>query len=42
VLLILRVVVAERLAVVLTTGVVAWFLVWWYALPLWTSRRHRH
>ena len=42
VLLILRVVVNAPLAVVLTTGVLVWFFLWWYALPLWTSRRHRH
>ena len=41
VLLILKIVVSQRLAVVLTSGVLLWFGVWWYALPMWTSLRHR-
>jgi hypothetical protein len=41
VLLILKIVVSQRLAAVLTSGVLLWFGLWWYALPMWTSLRHR-
>ena len=40
-LLILKVVVDQRVAVALTGGVVLWFALWWYGLPIWTSLRHR-
>jgi hypothetical protein len=42
VLLILKIVVDQRLAVVLTAGVLLWFAMWWYVLPMWTALRHRH
>jgi hypothetical protein len=41
VLLILKVVVGQRLATALTSAMLLWFGLWWYALPMWTSLRHR-
>lgn len=39
VLLIADVVLGRRPAVVLTAGVVCWYMAFWYAVPLWS--RHR-
>ncbi len=39
-LLILRVALHNSLAPWLVTAVVAWYLVCWFALPLWAARRH--
>ncbi|MFI0809157.1 DUF6328 family protein [Streptomyces echinatus] len=39
-LLILRVATHDGYVPYLVTGVVAWYLVCWYGLPLWARRRH--
>ncbi len=39
VLLIADVVLGRRPAVVLTAGVVGWYVAFWYAVPLWSRRR---
>jgi hypothetical protein len=40
-LLILKIVLAQKLAFAVTAGIVLWFILWWYALPKWTALRHR-
>jgi Family of unknown function (DUF6328) len=40
-LLILDVVLGRRPAVWITSGVLAWFGFWWYAVPLWSRSRRR-
>ncbi|MET9257510.1 DUF6328 family protein [Streptomyces sp. NPDC048182] len=39
-LLILRVATHDGFVPYLVSGVVLWYLVWWFGVPLWT--RHRH
>jgi hypothetical protein len=40
VLLVLKVVVDQRLAAAFTAGILLWYALWWYALPMWTALRH--
>jgi len=39
-LLILDVVTGAGPAVILTAGMLAWFLTWWFLLPVWSRLRH--
>ena len=40
-LLIFDVVIGMYPAMVLTTGTLAWFVTWWFILPVWTRIRHQ-
>ena len=40
-LLILDVVIGLGAAVLLAVGVLAWFVTWWFVLPVWSRIRHQ-